>query len=408
MNQVAVIGIGEDGLAGLRPEALAALQAAEVLAGGERHHRLVREHPAERIVFRTDPAHLAEDVAQLADRGRRVAVLASGDPGFFGIGPWLARRLGPGRVRIYPNLGSVALAFARLGEAWQDATVVSAQARPLPPVVEAALASRKLAVLLDDAHTAAALAQAFLAAGLEPDARTWVMERLGGPAERVRSGRLDEVPGWTCDPLSVLIVLRDSHHVRGPGPRFGLADDAYVHLRGQITKAEVRAFSLARMAARPGDTVWDVGAGSGAVSVEAAAFCRPGMVYAIERRAEQCVCVRENLARFGVSNVQLVEGVAPDALAELPDPDAVFVGGSGGLLSEILDVAARQLRPGGRLVANLVTLESLEVARTCLARAGLSADLVQISVARASSIEGATRLAALNPVFVVSTQVVDR
>jgi precorrin-6B C5,15-methyltransferase / cobalt-precorrin-6B C5,C15-methyltransferase len=405
---VAIVGIGDDGVAGLRPEALAAVDAAHVLVGGERHHAFFPDHRGERIVFRHDAERLAEQVARLADAGRRVAVLASGDPLFFGIGPWLVRRLGRERVRVYPNLSSVQLAFARLGEAWQDATVVSAHGRPLAPVVEHALRSAKLAVLLDEEHTAAVVARALLAGGVESDARAWVMERLGGATERVRDGRLDAVADWASDPLSVLVVVRDPARVRGPAPRLGLDDDAYAHERGQITKAEVRAVSLARLAPRAGDVVWDIGAGSGAVSVEAAWFCRPGSVYAVERRAEQRACLAENVARFGASNVRLVEGEAPAALAELPAPDAVFVGGSGGHLRPILELAIDRLRPGGRLVANLATLEAVHAATTCLAAAGLHHDLAQVSVARGAAIAGATRLAALNPVFVVSTRVVER
>jgi precorrin-6Y C5,15-methyltransferase (decarboxylating) len=402
---VAVVGIGEDGVAGLRPDARAAIEAAQVLVGGERHHGFFPEHPAERIVFRQDAARLAEEVARLAEDGRRVVVLASGDPGFFGIGPCLVRRLGRERVWIYPNLGSVQLAFARLGESWHDASVLSAHGRPLAPVVEGAVGCTKLAILTDDEHTPAVVAGALLAGGLEPTAQVWVMERLGGPAERVRHGSLGKVAAWTCDPLSVLIILRDPRGVRGPAPRLGLPDEAYAHERGQITKAEVRAVSLARLAPRAGDTVWDVGAGSGSVGIESAAFCRPGIVYAVERRAEQHACIAENVARFGATNVRLVAGEAPEVLADLPDPDAVFVGGTGGRLRAVLETAACRLRPHGRLVLNLATLEALHEATAFLTCRGLAHDLAQVSVARGAAIGGATRLAALNPVFVLSAQV---
>jgi precorrin-6B C5,15-methyltransferase / cobalt-precorrin-6B C5,C15-methyltransferase len=408
VNVVSVVGIGEDGLAGLRTEARAAIAAAEVLVGGERHHRLVAEHPAERIVFRADAEALVEEVVRLAAEGRRVVVLASGDPVFFGIAPALTRRLGREHVAVHPSLGSVQLAFAQLGESWQDATVLSAHGRPLEPVVQRALASHKLAILLDDQHTAAVVARALLAAGVEAEAETWLLERLGGPAERVQRGWLSAVPGWTSDPLSLLVILRDPAVVRGPAPRLGLPDQAYAHLRGQITKAEVRAVSLARLAPRAGDTVWDVGAGSGAVSIEAAWLCQPGQVYAVERRPEQRACAAENIARLGAPNIRLVEGEAPGALDGLPAPDAVFVGGSGGHLTPILSTCSRRLRPGGRLVANLATLEGLHEATTCLASVGLPYDVTHISISRGTPMPGAarkTRLAALNPVFVLACQV---
>jgi precorrin-6Y C5,15-methyltransferase (decarboxylating) len=348
--------------------------------------------------------------ASLARAGRRVVVLASGDPGFFGIAPVLTRRLGRDQVEVLPNLGSVQLAFARLGEAWHDAGVLSAHGRPLEPVVRQALSQAKLAILLDHVHTAQVVAAALLAAGVEPEAHTWLMQRLGGPAERVQHGCLADVPAWTADPLSLLVILRDPARVRGPAPRLGLPDDAYAHAGGQITKAEVRAVSLARLAPRAGDTVWDVGAGSGAVSIEAAWLCQPGQVYAVERRAEQRARAADNIARFAAHNVRLIAGEAPRALEELPDPDAVFVGGSGGQLTPILACAAQRLRPGGRLVVNLVTLEALHAATNGLDSLGLAWELAQLAVARGTRVPGEaasrrTRLAALNPVFVLSARV---
>ena len=404
--RVAVIGIGEDGLAGLGAEARSVLEGADVVVGGARHHRLLAEHPAERVVFRSDADALAARVAELAHAGRRVVVLASGDPLFFGIGPALTARLGREQIEVHPNLGSVQLAFARLGEAWHDAAVLSAHGRPLEPVVEQAMSQPKLAILLDTLHTGQVVAEALLHAGMEPDAPAWLMQRLGGPAEQIQHGPLADVPTWSADPLSLLVILRDPERVRGPAPRLGLPDDSYQHLNGQITKAEVRAVSLARLALRRGDTVWDVGAGSGAVSIEAAWLCHPGKVYAVERRAEQRACAATNIDRFGARNVHLVDGEAPQALHDLPDPDAVFVGGSGGQLGSILDCAAHRLRPGGRLVGNFATLEALHEATTCVDALGLAWDMAELSVARATPVgRGRTRLAALNPVFVVSARV---
>jgi precorrin-6B C5,15-methyltransferase / cobalt-precorrin-6B C5,C15-methyltransferase len=406
MHTVAVVGIGEDGLDGLRSDARRAVEEAEVLVGGERHQRLLPEHRAQRVVFKRDAARLAEDVERLLDEGRRVVVLASGDPVYFGIGPLLTERLGAQRVRIYPNVGAVQLAFARLGLAWEDTAVLSAHGRPLEPVVQAALAGVKVAILTDALHTPAAIARALLEAGIEPVAETWCLERLGGPAERIQHGPLAECATWTADPLNVLVIVRDPACVRGRGLSIGLPEDGYVHERGQITKADVRVLSLVRLAPRPGDIVWDIGAGSGSVSIEAAGLCAPsGAVYAVERRAEQQACICENIRRRGVSNVELVAGEAPDALAGLPDSDAVFVGGSGGRLEPILETCLARLRPGGRLVLNMTTLEGVNVASTFFKGRGLPFELVQVSIAHGTSIGDGTRLAPLNPVFIVSARV---
>lgn len=405
VEAIAVVGIGEDGAAGLAAAARLTVEGADLLVGGERQQAFFPDHPARRVVIRSDIDGLACQLAREADAGQRVVVLASGDPLFFGIGSSLARRLGPDRIRVFPSVSAVQLAFARIGEGWHDATVLSAHGRPLAPVIRQALGSARLAILGDDEHTPARMARELLDAGMEPGARAWVLERLGGPAERVRAGTLADVPAWVADQLSVLVVLRDPAGVRGSPLQLGLADEAYSHQRGQITKAEVRAVSVARLAPRTGDQVWDVGAGSGSVSIEVAALCRPGRVFAIERRPEQRVCIFENIARFGADNIDVVSGEAPTALADLPDPDAVFVGGSGGRLREILALILSRPRFGGRLVLNLATLESLSEATTCLGGLGYSYDLAQISVARGLGIGTATRLAALNPVFVLSTRV---
>jgi precorrin-6Y C5,15-methyltransferase (decarboxylating) len=406
MPQLAVVGIGEDGLAGLRSDARHALEEADVLVGGERHQRLLPQHPAQRVVFKRDAADLAEKVERLLDTGRRVVVLASGDPAYFGIGPLLAERLGAQRVRIYPNVGAVQLAFARLGLAWQDAVVLSAHGRPLEPVVQAALSSCKVAILTDPEHTPAAIARALLDAGIEPGAETWCLERLGGPAERIQHGTLAGCATWTADPLNVLVIARNAASVRGRALSIGLSEDAYEHQRGQITKSDVRVLSLVRLAPRPRDIVWDVGAGSGSVSVEAAGLCAPsGAVYAVERRAEQQACIRANIRRHGATRVELVAGEAPDALANLPDPDAVFVGGSGGRLEPILETCLGRLRPGGRLVLNMATLEGVSAASMFLKGRALPFELVQVSIAHGKSIGDGTRLAPLNPVFIISARV---
>lgn len=400
---VAVIGIGEDGWPGLSADACAAISAAQVLAGGERHHALVPQFAGERVVFRRDAASLAATLAERAAQGQRVAVLASGDPLFFGIGAALAERLGSASLRVYPTVSSVQWAFARLAEPWQDARVLSVHGRPLAPAIAAAVPHARLAFLTDDDNTPAAVAYALLRAGVEADARAWVMQRLGGPDELIQPGTLAEMVGVQADPLSLLVILRDPARVRGPLPRIGLPDEAFAHLAGQITKAEVRAVALARLAPRAGDTVWDVGAGSGSVSVEAGWLAHPGSVYAIEARTEQMTCLETNLSRFSVFNVTPVLGRAPGALASLPRPDRIFVGGNGGDMAAVLGTCVAALSAGGRLVANVVTLAGLHQAAASLSAAG-SVDVTQVSIARAAPIAGDLRLAALNPVFIVSLE----
>lgn len=398
--RLAVVGIGDDGPAGLGQHARDLIRRAELLAGGRRHLAFFPDHPAEKLV-------LADDLDAVLDRLqseaalRWCAVLASGDPCFFGIGPRLVERLGRERVEIIPHLSSVALAFARLGLAWHDATILSAHGRPLETVLGPAVAADKIAILTDDQNTPAAIASALLAAGL-PDCRAWVCEHLGGPAERLVETSLVALPAQTFARLNVLVLLPSPPASQLPSRPIARPESAYRQARGQITKAEVRAVVLAKLRLPPGGVLWDVGAGAGSVAIEAAALMGRGAVYAVERDAEQLACLRENVRRHLTPQVRIVAGSAPAALHDLPRPDRIFVGGGGAALPAILEACLDRLPSHGRLVVSAATIESTLEAQTCLRQAGWSGALVQLSVSRGREIGGRTRLDPLGPVFILT------
>jgi precorrin-6Y C5,15-methyltransferase (decarboxylating) len=390
-----VIGITDAGAVSLSPEASQLIATAEVLCGGERQLGFFPEHPAERLVFKSQ---LDQVIARLVDEPRRVVVLASGDPGCYGIGPLLVARLGRERVRILPNLGVVQLAFARLGLSWHDAAILSAHGRPLDGILPAALLAPKVAILTDERNTPAAIARVLLEAGDE-DARADVFEHLGGPEERHVTGQLHDLLGQQFAPLNIVVI----RHTRPPRSwPLGLPEDAFSHRRGQITKAEVRAVSLAKLRLHERAVLWDVGAGCGSVAIEAGALLRSGRVYAVERDAEQLGYLAENRRRFGAGNVHVIDGTAPEALSALPVPDAIFVGGSRGRLGDIIYAACDRLPAYGRLVTNLVSLEHLGEALAAAEGRGCRAEVTQVSVARSTTTADLTRLEALNPVFVVT------
>lgn len=395
LANIAVVGVTDAGASSLPAEVRALVDAAELLCGGERQLAFFPGHQGERLVIKSDIDGL---VARLASEARPVVVLASGDPLWFGIGAVLSRRLGPERLRILPNLSALQLACARLGVPWQDAVSLSAHGRPLEGILPDALLARTAVILTDPQNTPAAIAAALLRAGSD-DAQADVFEHLGGPRERHTPGRLSDLPGRTFVDLNLLVVRRD--RPSRPLP-LGLPEEAYAHRDGQITKAEVRTVSLAKLRLRATATVWDIGAGCGSVAIEAGALAAAGRVFAVERDREQLGYLRENIARFGAGNVCAVEGAAPAALAGLPDPDAVFIGGSGGALPAVLDVAAARLRPGGTLVANLVGLEHLAALQPALEARGWEVEVTQVAAARSTRTGGITRLAALNPVFIVA------
>jgi precorrin-6Y C5,15-methyltransferase (decarboxylating) len=395
-EQIHVVGVDDFGPATLADTERALVGNANLLCGGRRALALFPSGTAERLTIGSDLeavyARLRDAPGQL-----RAVVLASGDPCFFGIGPLLAERLGRQHVQIHPRASSVALAFARLGMAWQDATVLSVHGRPIADVIPAALSATKLAFLTDPEHTPALVASALLGAGLE-DCPTYVFERLGGPAEAMHAVPLAEVPGRCFDPLNVFVVLPPARSACSRA--FGRPDSDYRSVRGQITKAEVRAITIARLEPWRSASAWDIGAGSGSVAIEMAALMPGRYVEAVERDPEQIASLQENARVHNARRVRVHAGAAPASLDLLPAPDAVFVGGGGRDLEAILRVCAERLLPGGRLVANLARLESLTIWQAVAADLGWPRDVAQIAVARGTPIGEGTRLAALNPVFV--------
>ena len=396
-ERITVVGIGDDGPSGLGNIARRTIETAEVLYGGARHLAWFPQHSARRVDLGTDFAAALRELD--APSVQRRVVLASGDPMHFGMGATLAARVGAGRIAVIPHVSSTALAFARIGESMRDAVTLSAHGRDLRPVLARAMTSTRTAILLDNQHDARMVARALLDAGME-DANTAVCSHLGGPNEAITRGRLSAIVAAPAFPsLSLLVLLRDAAEVE-KCHRTAIADTEFAHRDGMITKAEVRALSVAALHLRPLDLLWDVGAGSGSVATEAALQLSGGAVYAIEQDAVQQGFIRENAVRFRVPQVHCVAGEAPAVLDALPPPNAVFVGGGGDNLAAIVEACVERLLPGGRLVINLVALERLGPLLEQLRR--WSPSTTQVSVARGVAAGGATRLDALNPVYIVA------
>lgn len=383
--------VGMDG-GPLPPGAVDALTGAEIVAGGRRH---LAAAPVPAAAERVELGPLEPALDKLA--GRRAVLLASGDPGFFGIVRVLRER---GHVPVVlPALSSVQQAFARLGRSWDDVAVVSAHGRALGPAVNVCRARAATAVL-----TAPGAGPTEIGAALDGWARTLVVaEDLGGPDERLTTLPAFEAAGRDWHPLSVVLCLRDPDAVPGrgwyaggepvpPDGGWALPDDAFAHRGGMVTKAEVRAVVLARLGPRPGLLVWDVGAGSGSVAVECARLGAAAL--AVERRVDDAARVAENAAAHGV-DVRVVRGAAPDALDGLPRPDAVFVGGGG---PEVVAAVAG----ADRVVVALAALDRIAPTRAALLAAGHVVDGVQVVASRLATLpDGAVRLAATNPITIL-------
>lgn len=369
-----------------------ALRDADVLLGARRQLEDVAP-----LGLRGQTVELWGRIDELAERcrteaaaGRRLCVLAAGDPGFFGIARILAARLGADSLTLHPAPSSISLAFARAGLPWDDAVVASCHGRPLEHAVAAVLHAPKAAVLVSPESPPQVLGQALTEAGCGPR-EVWVCSHLGERQEAVDRTDLGGLATGTFDALSVVVLVQPGAEVApGAAVEWGRHEDLFAHERGMITKGEVRAVALGKLGIPSQGVLWDVGAGSGSVAVEAARLA-PGLrVFAVERDAAACDHIRTN-AR-GLS-VVVVEGEAPESLATLPDPDRVFVGGGG---AEVLDAVLERVLPGGRVVATYVVLDH------AIAAAHRLGSLVQVNIARGAPIGPADqlRLAAENPVFV--------
>jgi precorrin-6Y C5,15-methyltransferase (decarboxylating) len=416
-NGVLVIGLSGGGAESLPAALVARIAAADLLIGGQRHLSYFPNFAGEKLVIAAEMETVVQRLRQALDAGERAVVLASGDPLCFGIGATLRRYFPAETLEIIPAPTAFQLAFAALAEPWAEAALLSAHARPLPAVVSGVLATPKAAILTDNQHTPLMIAQALLEAGLSPASPCAICENLGSPDQRVTRTTLGRVGEETYAPLNVFVVWNgaEEQRTRSGGaeeklfqssnlPIFqppippGLPDEAFSTSAGQITKREVRLLTLAELALQPGQVLWDIGAGSGSVSIEAARAQPTAVVYAVEKRVEMYKYFQENLKRLPAPNVHSVLGVAPEATLDWPDPHAVFVGGSGQKLAEIIQVAQQRLHPRGRLVINLATFENLQAIRTLLP----DARVTQVQINRGVAILDMLRFEALNPIFMVT------
>jgi precorrin-6Y C5,15-methyltransferase (decarboxylating) len=374
---LAIVGIGEDGYAGLSPAARALIETATIVFGGRRHlalaagllHGEARPWPS--------PFDGAVD-AVLACRGLPVCVLASGDPFHYGVGPLLAARVPAAEMTVVPAPSAFSLAAARLRWSLSETTCLSLHGRALDLIRPYLQPGARLLALTSDGESPAAIAHLLDEAGFDRS-RLTVLEALGGPRERIRSATAREFCLDAVDPLNVLAIEVEASAGAQVIPRTaGLADGLFEH-DGQITKREVRALVLSSLAPRRGECLWDIGAGSGSVAIEWLLADRSLAAAAVEARPDRAARIRRNALRLGVPGLAVVEDIAPAAFTGLPAPDAVFIGGGAGDPG-VLDGALAALPPGGRLVVNAATLETEAI---LLARyAELGGELIRISIER--------------------------
>ncbi|SDB17784.1 precorrin-6Y C5,15-methyltransferase (decarboxylating) [Desulfonatronum thiosulfatophilum] len=378
------------------------INSAELLVAGKRLHGAFPDYQGRRITLKAPLAQVMDELEQVVvDHGPRVVVLVGGDPCYYGIGPLLVQRLGPERVRLHPGTTTLQAAASLLGLAWQHVGVVSLHGRNGTTLLFAALArNRHVAVYTDDSNTPAAVATMVLERGGE-NFRMWVFEDLGTPEQRWGQFTLEQVLGQEFSPLNLVLLERTAE----PELQIclGMAEKDYCRENGLITKRTVRAAVIAALALQPDNLLWDLGAGCGSVGLEAGLLLPQGGVTAVEREPRRVAMIRENIRRTNAFWLQVVQGRMPECLHGLPVPDRIFIGGglSGGM--SILEEACMRLKPGGRLVASVVLLQSLERIRDHLEHMRWPLEILQIQASHAVPLAGGHRLQSQNPIFLVCT-----
>lgn len=427
MNKVYIIGVGAEGAASLSPRAMELMRQAGLLVGGERLLAMFPEAKAQTLAIKKDLRVIVKAIRDNINQ-KRIVVLASGDPNFFGIARYLIEQLGKDSIEIIPGISSMQLAFARIKESWEDAVFLSVHASPLEGILEFTKNNDKICLFTGGQNTPDAIARFLLDRGIT-DFKAFVCQDLGSEKEKTSEGSLEQLSRLKFSPLNVMILMRSGtlgarHAVpcgKDTGYRiedieerkqnslhgFGVPDGEFHQLKfekGLITKMEVRAVSMAKMGIREDSVVWDIGAGSGAISIEASFLARRGKIFAIEKEEERLNIIRRNTEKFHSGNIQVVKAYAPEGLESLPEPDSVFIGGSGGKMEEILDICCQRLKKGGRIVANIATLENLTLVIEKLEEKGLDTEIVYLSAARGKKIKDLHRLEGMNPVFIVSAR----
>ncbi len=398
---VVVIGLGAEGLEGLRSNALKAVQAATFLAGGRRHLELVGSTSAETFTI-TD--NIDALIARLGRRGdqERCVVLASGDPLFYGIGDRIIAALGREQVQVETSVSSMQYAFARAGLSWHDAAIASIHGRPLKPVLLPLLGRPRIGLFTRDGASPSEVARFLDDHGLAREYHAWVCSDLNSDQELVTSAPLIDLIGRSFSRLNVLVLER-----RGKAFLNSIepADDAFAQPESGailLTHQDIRALVLRRFGGLVDGPIWDLGAGLGGVSVELARAFPGREIVAVERAATQLVYLKMNRIRFEVFNIRIVENEAPGCLTAEESPSGVFLGGSGGHLTAILDVVASRLLPGGQFVANFVGIENLAAVLERFRTIGWPMDVIQAQIAEGRPLAGLTTLVPQRPVWIVS------
>lgn len=393
-SSIKMIGIGDNGKDSLLPIYEEMIYDSELLIGGERQLAFFPDYNGEKSIIKSG---LTKLVNQLRVETRKTVILASGDPLFYGIGSYLASKI---NVEIYPYLSSVQLAFAKMGERWQDAKFISIHGRSIKGLAQKIDGEEKVALLTDEENSPSRIAEYLLHYGMT-EYSAFVAEHLGGEKERCRQFTLEEMANEQFLPLNTVILKRIAE---GPTWSIGIDDHEFFQRKpdkGLITKKEIRTLSLSALKLKKNSVMWDIGTCTGSMAIEAARIAKEGEVFAIEKNEHDIVNCYENMKKFR-TDITVVHNKAPEGLEEFPNPDAVFIGGTAGNIAAILDICCNRLNPNGRIVLNAATIENLMDAVNGFKRNQFHVDITLMQVSKSKPILDLTRFDALNPIYIIT------
>lgn len=410
-----VVGIGLDGSLGLTDKVRRLIEEATFLVGSQRHLSYFAHHPAQKIILGNFLDDII-DIRKALQEKKKIVILVSGDPLFFGLGRLLLEKFPPEILQFHPHLNCVQLAFNRLKIPWQDAKIFSAHGRSLHELTSLLQEGEKIAILTDGNNTPSAIARFYQSLSLPIPYQFWVCENLEASQEKIYqfSGEdistLATLPDNNFAPLNVVILIRQNNPTETPIPinslpLFGLPDQTFISFSdrpGLMTKREIRLMILGELALQPGQIIWDIGAGTGSVSLEIGRLCPTSQVYAIEKTAMGITLIEQNRQRLQVSNVISINGTAPEILHQLPQPQRIFIGGSGGNLVKILEVCGDKLSAKGILVLALATVEHINESVNWFSQYNWNYRLLQLHISRSVAVGKFTRFSPLNPVTLIT------
>jgi len=402
MKTVCVIGMGLS-INDLTDFHLKLIQKADILIGGKRHLDFFKDLECEKKEINKDIKGITAFINENR-KDKSIAVLASGDPLFYGIGSLLVKSLGPENVCIYPNITSVSAAFSRIKESWHDAHIISLHGRYDEQSLVNALEQHEKIALLTDPEKNPSWAAGFLIKTGHTNFTMCVLEQMGTDSETVKWHDLKQAAEKEFSEPNVVILKKMPENKQALNQFYpGMPDSQYDHEKGLITKSEIRAVTLSKLRLHsPGHVLWDLGAGSGAVAIESSLFITKGKILAVEQNPDRIKQIQLNKERFNVKNLEIINAVLPDGLENLPRPDRVFIGGGGKNLEQIIRTASKYLKKYGIIVVNTVLLQNIETALSTFQHIGFKTEIIQVQISSGKDMPWSQRLQAQNPVWIIT------